>query len=441
MASESSFHDHEPTGYSNDSGLDRRGHSYSVSTTRLLEPDAIVPRAGESTDSVYDSAYRPVFAEDNYDYDRGYSNPGYSTDTLRDKRDASLEPSDPNAFKESGNYQDLDYAEPPPLPPQSPSKTPNIFQRYFGLYPLEQRIADKQRGIGIQRHPFVVWALTVAMLGVLIYELVTNSKAQGTPFSFKPVVNPMLGPSGSALINVGARFPPCMKDVQGVPITTQFACPNDTANPPDRICSLEQICGFGGFHDETPNQSFRFIIPVFLHAGIIHYALNMLAQLTTSAQVEREMGSLTFLVLYMASGIFGNVLGGNFALVGSPSVGASGAIFGTTAVAWVDLFAHWRYQYNPVKKLMYMIIELIIGIAVGFIPYVDNFAHLGGLLMGLLVGMAFYPIISPSRRHKIIVLCFRLAAIPVAIVLFVVLTRNFYTSNPYAGTSPVDSCL
>lgn len=60
------------------------------------------------------------------------------------------------------------------------------------------------------------------------------------------------------------------------------------------------------------------------------------------------MGSLTFLVLYMASGIFGsvvnssdvhdsrsfysNVLGGNFALVGSPSVGASGAIFGTTAV-------------------------------------------------------------------------------------------------------------
>lgn len=59
--------------------------------------------------------------------------------------------------------------------------------------------------------------------------------------------------------------------------------------------------------------------------------------------------------------------------------------------------------------------------------------------MGLLVGMAFYPIISPSRRHKIIVLCFRLTAIPVAIVLFVVLTRNFYTSNPYAGTSPVDS--
>ena len=44
----------------------------------------------------------------------------------------------------------------------------------------------------------------------------------GTPL--QPVVNPMLGPSSSALIFVGARFPPCMKDVTTVPITTQFPC-------------------------------------------------------------------------------------------------------------------------------------------------------------------------------------------------------------------------
>ena len=100
-----------------------------------------------------------------------------------------------------------------------------------------------------------------------------------------------------------------------------------------------------------------------------------------------------------------------------------------------------------------MIIELIIGVAIGFIPCksitsapmsrgpslrrfvldVDNFAHLGGLLMGLLVGMALYPIISPSARHRTIVIALRLIAVPLAIVLFVVLTRNFYTSDPYAA--------
>lgn len=82
-----------------------------------------------------------------------------------------------------------------------------------------------------------------------------------------------------------------------------------------------------------------------------------------------------------------------------------------------------------------MTIELLIGIAVGYIPYVDNFAHIGGFVMGLLVGTTLYPVISASKRHKLIMWIFRLAAIPLAILLFVVLVRNFYTSDPYAACS------
>ena len=54
--------------------------------------------------------------------------------------------------------------------------------------------------------------------------------------------------------------------------------------------------------------------------------------------------------------------------------------------------------------------------------------------MGLLTGMVLYPVISATKRHRIIVWGFRLAAIPLAVLLFVVLIRNFYTSDPYAGT-------
>jgi xanthine/uracil permease len=129
------------------------------------------------------------------------------------------------------------------------------------------------------------------------------------------------------------------------------------------------------------------------------------------------------------------VLGGNFSLVGIPSVGASGAIFGTVAITWVDLFAHWKYHFRPVRRLVFQTIELLIGIAVGYIPYVDNFAHIGGFVMGLLVGTIFYPIISESKRHRLITWSFRIAAIPVAVLLFVLLTRNFYTSDPYAACS------
>jgi uncharacterized membrane protein len=53
--------------------------------------------------------------------------------------------------------------------------------------------------------------------------------------------------------------------------------------------------------------------------------------------------------------------------------------------------------------------------------------------MGLLVGTTFYPVITLSKRRRLIMWTFRLVALPLTIILFVVLIRNFYTSNPYAG--------
>ncbi|KAJ6519738.1 hypothetical protein C8R45DRAFT_952543 [Mycena sanguinolenta] len=345
-----------------------------------------------------------------------------------------------NAADVGRGYQDLEYSDPDPYDPHSAkpagekaSPLAQFLSGPGGTTSLQKRIDMKKRGIGRQRYPFLVWTLTVVMVAVFIYELVANNKDQGTPISFKPVVNYMLGPSSTTLINVGARFPPCMKLVTAVPPTTQIGCLNNTQNPPTDICTIEDICGFGGFHGKDPNQWFRFITPIFLHAGFVHIILNMLAQLTVSAQVEREMGSGGFFITYFAAGIFGNVLGANFALVGRPSIGASGAIFGTVAVTWVDLFAHWKYHYRPVRKLVFMAIELIIGVAVGYIPYVDNFAHLGGFVMAVFVGTIFYPVISISKRHRIIMTTCRVLAVPVAVILFVVLTRNFYTSDPYAA--------
>lgn len=61
--------------------------------------------------------------------------------------------------------------------------------------------------------------------------------------------------------------------------------------------------------------------------------------------------------------------------------------------------------------------------------------------MGLLVGTTFYPVISTTRKHKMVMWGLRLTAIPLAIVLYVVLTRNFYTSDPYAGKLLSFLCL
>ncbi|KAF8168193.1 hypothetical protein B0H34DRAFT_50608 [Crassisporium funariophilum] len=336
--------------------------------------------------------------------------------------------------KPRAHFEDLEYADPYNKDTPAATKEKPLSKFFAGAkYPLAQRIEDKKRGIGRQKYPFVVYGLTLAMAGVFIYELVLNQREQGSPISLKPVINPMLGPSSSALVNLGARFPPCMKLVSQVPPSTPLGCMNNTANPVTSVCTVEDLCGFGGFHNEAPNQWFRFITAIFLHAGFVHILINMFAQLTLSAQIEREMGSGGFFITYFAAGIFGNVLGGNFSLVGIPSIGASGAIFGTVAVTWVDLVAHWKYHYRPVRKLIFMTIELLIGFAIGYIPFVDNFAHIGGFVMGLLVGTVFYPVISVTKRHRFITWSFRVAAIPLAVILYIVLTRNFYTSDPYAA--------
>ncbi|TCD67090.1 hypothetical protein EIP91_000553 [Steccherinum ochraceum] len=400
-----------------------RGHGRSESRTNLLP--------NESNDGIKDAGYEPAYV------DAAYGPYGQSEYTLHDKA-GPAGAYGPGTEHQQPYYSDMDFAEPYDASRAEgmDEKPRSSIARALGLRTrsLQQRIDDKKRGIGRQRRPYMVYLLSLAMLGVFIYELVLNSKNQGTPISFHPVVNPMLGPSQSALINAGARYPPCMTHVQGLPLDTQFPCLNDTANPPDRLCPLEEVCGFGGFRDDSePDQWFRFITPIFLHAGIIHFLLNMLAQLTAAAEMEREMGSGGFLIVYFAAGIFGNVLGGNFSLVGVPSVGASGAIFGTIAVTWIDLLAHWKIYHRPGRKLAWMVVELVIAFAIGYIPFVDNFAHIGGFLMGILTGMVFYPIISASHRHRIIVWSLRAATTAVAIVLFVVLIRNFYTSDPYSA--------
>lgn len=88
-------------------------------------------------------------------------------------------------------------------------------------------------------------------------------------------------------------------------------------------------------------ESWRFIAPIFLHVGIVHFLLNMFAQWVICGVVERMIGKLSraarrlsagsvpFLIVYITGGYYGFVLGGNFARVGIPTVGASGAILAT----------------------------------------------------------------------------------------------------------------
>lgn len=182
-----------------------------------------------------------------------------------------------------------------------------------------------------------------------------------------------------------------------------WPCQNTTTN--DAVCTLGQLCGFGASADFTgatdqhqPNQWYRFIIPIFLHAGIIHIGFNMLLQLTLAKEMEIAIGPVRFFLVYMSSGIFGFVLGGNFAAPGISSSGASGALFGIIGLTLLDLLYTWKERVSPWKDLAFIALDVVISFVLGLLPGLDNFSHIGGFLMGVVLGICILN--SPSALRK-----------------------------------------
>ncbi|KAF7551545.1 hypothetical protein G7046_g7694 [Stylonectria norvegica] len=262
-----------------------------------------------------------------------------------------------------------------------------------------------------KRISWVVYLFSLIQVGVFIGEIVRNATLTGSPIMIKPSFNPMIGPSSAVLINMGARYVPCMhnvEDIQDSKVEILFLCPNATKNT--EVCPLNEVCGFGmsakynpKFNGDInqnpqPNQWYRFIIPIFMHAGLIHIGFNLLMQLTIAKEMEQAIGSIRFFLVYMSAGIFGFVMGGNFAAPAIASTGASGSLFGIIALTLIDLLYSWKERKSPVKDLMFILLDMVISFVLGLLPGLDNFSHIGGFLMGLALGICILHSPNSLRR-------------------------------------------
>ncbi|KAI9838203.1 MAG: hypothetical protein M1838_004656 [Thelocarpon superellum] len=264
------------------------------------------------------------------------------------------------------------------------------------------------------RTPWFVYIMTLIQVTVFVAELANNSSITGSPIAIHPSFNPMIGPSNRVLIVMGARYVPCMRSTHGVQDSTippNWPCPNTTTtdeSSPDMHCTLSDVCGFGGVPNPVgggtledqpqPNQWFRFIIPMFLHAGIIHISFNMLLQLTLGRDMEKMIGPLRFAIVYFSSGVFGFVLGGNYAASGQSSSGASGCLFGIIALTLLDLLYTWRERKSPFIDLTFVVVDIAVCFVLGLLPGLDNFSHIGGFLMGL--GLGIFLLHSPKAIRR-----------------------------------------
>ncbi|XP_022755775.1 RHOMBOID-like protein 1 isoform X1 [Durio zibethinus] len=169
-------------------------------------------------------------------------------------------------------------------------------------------------------------------------------------FSFQPLKeNPLLGPSSSTLETMGAL-------------------------------EVSKVV--------HRHQAWRLISCIWLHAGVFHILANMLSLVFIGIGLEQEFGFVRIGLVYLIAGFGGSLMSSLFIQTGI-SVGASGALFGLLGSMLSELITNWTIYANKLAALLTLILIIVINLAMGILPHVDNFAHIGGFLSGFLLGFVF----------------------------------------------------
>lgn len=139
-------------------------------------------------------------------------------------------------------------------------------------------------------------------------------------------------------------------------------------------------------------EYWRLFTATFMHFGFQHLLNNMVLLGSAGQILEKALGKIKFLILYLVAGIGGCALSyGQMLYSGEYAVaaGASGSIFGIIgALAWILILHKGQYETLTGKGMVMMIIlSLYYGVSTGD---VDNWGHIGGLIMGFLMGIIFY---------------------------------------------------
>jgi membrane associated rhomboid family serine protease len=140
-------------------------------------------------------------------------------------------------------------------------------------------------------------------------------------------------------------------------------------------------------------QWWRLVSAMFLHAGLIHLGLNSYVLWIFGNEIERQIGRLETLAVFLVTGLFAGATSFAFAPRFAVAVGASGAIFGLVG-AFIAYNYLRRHHVMAQARLRGALSMLVINLIIGFsIPLIDWRAHLGGLVAGLIAGYA----VDPSR--------------------------------------------
>jgi rhomboid protease GluP len=158
-------------------------------------------------------------------------------------------------------------------------------------------------------------------------------------------------------------------------------------------------------------QWYRLFTATFVHVGLLHIATNMWCLWNLGLLGEPLLGPIGLVAVYLITGVAGNLLSLAFNVIlhdyVSVGAGASGAVFGIAGILIVLLSnKKLPIPWLELKRLrrsviQFAVLNLVIGLGTIFtnIIRIDNFAHVGGFLSGLALGVPLVPRMTSGRTR------------------------------------------
>jgi rhomboid protease GluP len=135
-------------------------------------------------------------------------------------------------------------------------------------------------------------------------------------------------------------------------------------------------------------EVWRLITYMFLHGGWLHWLSNSWVLYQLGTLYEALFGSKRFAAIYFATGIVAGLA--SALLHPGPAVGASGAVFGIMGAFFFSIWRSPLYRHQPWTRslLGQLLFWIAVNIYIGYrLPFIDNTAHVGGLIAGLILGL------------------------------------------------------
>lgn len=171
----------------------------------------------------------------------------------------------------------------------------------------------------------------------------------------------------------------------------------------------EVLLAFGAklnYFIQTQHQWWRFVTPMFLHVNLLHLIVNMYSLWIVGPYVEKLYGSAKFVVFWVVTGVAGVVASYLtvrpslavrpfarfiFKAIDEPSAGASGALFGLVGVLFV-FGIKFRHELPEGFKRAFgtgLLPMIMLNLFIGYVGrgFIDNAAHLGGMLSGAMLAL------------------------------------------------------